>query len=115
GQIGNVLLKSGRFEAALEEFTEQTREIESGIPKEKMSVTQRQVLAQGHQLRGQALLKLAKDEGKTPTQSKEFHEQGCAALSRAKELFLALAKDKAGLPQELVDLLAECRSATDTP
>jgi serine/threonine protein kinase len=115
GQIGNVLLKSGRLEAALDAFTEQTRDIEAAIPEEKMSASQRQTFAQGHQLRGQALLKLAKAEGKTPVQSQEYHEQGCAALRRAKELFLALARDKTGLPQELVALLVECELAGDTP
>lgn len=113
GQIGTVLLKSGRLEAALEASTEQTREIEAAIPEEKMSVSQRQTLAQGHQLRGQALLKLAGEQGKTPAKSMELRAEGCAALRRAKELFLSLAKDKAGVAQELVDLLAECEPAAD--
>jgi serine/threonine protein kinase len=113
GQIGKALLKSGRAEAALAEFTEQTQEIEAAIPEEKLSVSQRQLLAEGHQLRGQTLLKLASDKGNTPLQSREFHAKGCAALRHAKELFLARANGKVVVPQELVDLLTECESAVD--
>lgn len=114
GTIGRALFEGGRIEAALVEFTDLIREVEATMPEDKMYVDLRELLAQMHQLRGQALLKLAGDAGTSTERSSEHRAEGCAALRRAEELYRS-GGDHGSVPQELVDELSECRSADDAP
>lgn len=113
GQIGNVLLDSGRLEAAIEEFTKQTQEIEAAMPEEKLPATVRELLAGAHQLRGQAMLKLAGGESVSASRADDCRAEGCAALRRANEHFLVLSDDGTAVPEQLTADLKSCDAPGD--